>query len=211
MTLLKPKPRRGDAGYALFELMVALAVLALLAQVSAAFILGLTRQTAKTQSLLDDQSDIAAAQSYLRASLRRALSAPDAAGRNYNMTGDRETLNWLSARPVTGDAPRLVATSLFLSADGNLILREAARGQDGAISERVLVDEIQEIDIAYAGRTESGLAGGWTDHWTAQAPPALLRINLLRSDGVTASWPPLYIDLVAVAAPSKPSDAARAR
>jgi hypothetical protein len=70
---------------------------------------------------------------------------------------------------------------------------EASGGSEGARGERVLLEGIARLKLAYFGVTDEAPDGIWTDLWDTRAGRLRLLAMEVQFDDPRRIWPPLMI------------------
>ena len=198
-------PTRHDAGFTLFEMLVALAILGMLAAMLLAALRGpsdLVQRLAHGQA---DQDQVAAAQSRLRWVIERLRPTLrlDSAGKIIDLRGTAHDLS-LFAPAMPGNAPdALKRYRLLLNATGDLVLYTAndlderidinAPGLVGW-QPTVLLSGVEQVGLAYFGGDPAGLGRSWQASWTDRTqPPDLIRIRVDFVPGDRRRWLELLV------------------
>jgi general secretion pathway protein J len=173
---------RRDAGFTLIEVLVALALSALVSVILmngirlSAF--GLDRHTRQAELLDRRQS----ADAILRRALGSAALVSRAAGGEFAGTPDR--LEFLGVAEDAG--PGLYRISLAVDrgrADRPLILRRqlAASGGDPRAASSILADNVRIFRLAYFGTDDTNAEPSWHDRWESLSVlPLMVRLTLDR-------------------------------
>lgn len=202
-------PSRGEAGFTLVELLVALTLLGLL---SVMIFGGLRFGTQSWNAVIATSADrdrIAQVQSFLRARLHSASDAGRARARrdpgDVRVFGDAQALTfigpWLGAVGAGGLYQFALERSPHI--DDELLLRwRPATPVQGSLSDetdrsghRVLLTGLEELSISYFGSVDDRAPMEWHDAWLEEdIKPTLVRIDLTLGDR-RAVWPPLVIQI----------------
>ncbi len=201
--------RRGpaNAGFTLVELLVALALLGLLASLMfGGFRFGV-RAWERVGAHADHASDIQWAQGFLRrrpneAALVRA--AIEDRNPPVLFDGGPNSLAFVTVLPVYGDVGGHSVLRLSLrpgKTGGELVLGwaphrfDAEDLEDELVDERVLLDGVERIELAYHGRQDpDSPRASWLSEWReADALPGLVRIRLVFAEGSRRRWPDLVV------------------
>lgn len=172
--------KRGDAGFTLLEMLVALALSALVGVILlhgvrlAAF--GLDRHT-KAAERLDNRK---ALDELLRRTLGAAVLVPRAEGGEFS--GGPEALEFLAAAEDGGAG--LYRVTLALDLARSLILRRrlAAPAGDPREVASVLASKPRNFRLAYFGADGTNAAPAWHDSWRQLVLPLMVRV-VLDGDG----------------------------
>lgn len=176
MTAGLRRNRTGANGFSLFEMLVVLAVLGMVAGLLAG---GLGLGTAALRTLARvPPDDVATAQRILRGRIERAVPG--------GLAGTDRVLAFTSP-PLDRDAPGATRRfHLTHTRTGELALRDAAGGP--AIP---LLAEVRRIEIAYSAAP----GGGWRRAWTARDIPRLIRVRVQRTSASAEPWPEMIVNL----------------
>lgn len=201
------KPRRMCRGMTLIEVLVALALLALLALgMFSTFHVGQRsyQQVARIDAAL---SDIVATQRFLRHVLESAYPFEVSSGaqqRVYGFEGERNRLAFTALMPLSAGSSGHYRYELALAAAANgsrnLIVRArldrnglAPRGgvpQQPGIGEEVLIERVAGIELDYLNPVDSQWVSSWQRTRTS---PALVRVRVLFAQDDPRRWPELVI------------------
>ena len=197
---------RGEAGFTLLEIVVALVVLAIL-------LVTLTRGVQFGLAAFDRQDRMIATGGRLEAvdsTLRRLFEQldPGTSTDGNTVTGTHHAVAFRSPLPVAaqnrpGALPSDGLADLRLSVDGShhLLLawvphRHVRRsGPAPKPHLETLLDNVERIDLDYWSE------GAWHPRWNELKPPLLIRLRLVFPEGDPRRWP----DLVAAPVRDQPS------
>lgn len=196
---------RPDGGFTLLEILVALVVLGfLMLGLSQGTRYGLQALTAQGR-LLEERAELDA----VDRALRRLIERMDPGGPNQapDIQGGRTTLAFTSELPAAAAGAAGLADVALMLNGSRLVLRWAPRinaerfAPPPAPAEAELLRGVQQLDLAYWRRaTNDNPASGWTDAWSEQALPELVRIRLVFPSGDRRRWP----DIVAAPLRERP-------
>ncbi len=200
---------RGQAGFTLLELLVALTLLGLVFAVLFGELRFATRAWDATDAKLDRNGELLSVHSFLRQRFQQVhVTQPtrdqDDADNTIAFEGNSRSMVFLGTMPANisdGGFYEISLSSqsgeggndLFVSwrpfdADG------MASVADGPNNSRVLLRGLREVRFSYFGRTGEDLAAQWWDIWPSRdAAPSLIRMRVSFADGDPRSWPELVV------------------
>ena len=202
---------RNEAGFTLIEMLVAIALLAMLAALLAA---GL--RTARLAVAFVAQSNAAmpvqAAQAYLRSALEQARTVPRAGSANQELTflGSANAMIFTTSHAPRGQYDGLyrVEISLERSADRRagldlVVIQSLARPPMSdaqappAVRRRArLLDNIQSADFSYFGGVDEANRPQWRNGFAdLDKLPRLVAIDVRFADADPRTWHPLIVPL----------------
>jgi prepilin-type N-terminal cleavage/methylation domain-containing protein len=188
--------RTGRAGFTLIEVLIVLALTALiLVMLGQGIRLGL-RGTAAFDRGVQTQRDMVPVEQALRGMLERAdpgvyPNPPLVAGTAHTFVFTTDLPD-----PATGATQR--ADVRLEAAGGQLLLWWTPHshglpfGPPPAPEREVLLDGVSRLDIAYAARTAPS---AWLTAWTYKVLPGMVRLTIVGATGQEA-WPPVVVRLV---------------
>ena len=196
---------RHDAGFTLFEMLVALAILGMLAAMLLAALKGPSDLVQRLVHGQTGQDQVVAAQSRLRWVLERLRPTLrlDSVGKIIDLRGTAHDIS-LFAPVLPSNAPdALKRYRLLLNATGDLVLYTAndlderidinAPGLVGW-QPTVLLSGVEQVGLAYFGIDPSGTGRSWQVSWTDRTQlPDLIRIRVDFMPGDRRSWPELLV------------------
>ena len=193
-------PHRGEAGFSLVEMLVALVLLGLAALLMAqGFASGRRLWTDQERRVVAGEA-VESAQSLVRDRIERLRPVTRMAGLApyADLDGAPDRLEFLSIPPDAERPAPLRRYRLALSDHGDLVLGSAARASTDQAGEpyadQALVKGTQSLDIDYFGPARPGDAPGWQRDWTRRAsPPQLVRIRVTFPAGDRRTWPELIV------------------
>jgi general secretion pathway protein J len=193
---------RSEAGFTLLELLIGVAVLALLMGMLFGGLRLASHQVEWRTARLDRGTRLALVQAFMRRSLADArpleIEGPRAgvAGPSVALAfdGAAEELEFVGPAPESAESGGLELIGLGLvrqgaAAGGALSLRvraydTGAGGATAPLRETLVLEGVQHAEFAYFGVTTGETAPGWHESWR-QMPylPALVRLTLTLSGG----------------------------
>lgn len=197
-----PVADRGNRGFTLLELLVGMAVFALLAGI----VLGGIRLGVKSWDAAAARSEAVDEMRVVHTLLRRQLSSAlplatsRAGGWNLVSEGDAESLRFVSELPgyVSGGGIHLVTLELTGGVDGDdLVLRwrplhalELSDSQD----EAVLASNVSKLRLQYFGARTRNALPEWRESWRdLRTMPLLISVGVEQQD--KDAWPELMVAL----------------
>ena len=189
--------KAAQRGFTLVELLIAVALLALLTAMLFGGLRVATRHLGHATGQLDRSAQIALVENFLRAQLANAQ--PFAAGGTsppvMDFVGESDHLAFVSVAPPSVAFGGLQVLSLDIAkgnaaTGGRMLLswrpyREAS-GDAPAGASRPLLDHVAEAAFAYFGSTAPAEPPAWHETWQEMADlPALVRLSVVFSDGET--------------------------
>lgn len=183
-----------EAGFTLLEVLVAVFVLGVvLVLLTQGVRFGL--QAAQLQAAVRDRhGEIEVIDHALRRMV--ALADPGFFPEPATLRGTAQAMSFTTELPTYGDGPTQRADVTLSANAGRLLLRWTPHrhverfGAAPAWQETVMLDGIQQIELAYRA---SDRAGAWSSVWTADKLPALVRISIVFPDASGRRWPPLLV------------------
>ena len=196
--------RRGDSGFTLMELLVALTLLALLMTVMLGGLRLGTHVWETSNTHIESGDEVSVVRNFLRQRLEEALPV-SAAGRNRtnrpHFVGEPERLQLTSSMPASlGEGLFQLQLAVNPASEddkaGRLILDwrawpEAASGDN---SQRMILDDVAGIAFAYYTNGTRREEGRWVRTWQDQdLLPELIRVDLFFPPDDTRDWQPLIV------------------
>lgn len=200
---LPPRPRR-ETGFTLAEMLVALALFAMISALLAAVVHLIARLDGRSRQQSDAVEQVVSAQTLLRARLEELRPLVDIRG-----LGDTITMVGLPGE-LTFTAPGFAAAGphavqilrLRRTDQGQLMLYAAPllaghdlRGRSVVGWQSLpLLGGVTRLDIAYFGPDRLTGRDVWQDRWERRAqPPRLVRVRVGFADGDARQWPVLMV------------------
>lgn len=214
--------RRGQAGFTLLEMLLAIALLVLLAGLAYGTLRTGVRGWEAADAQADREDALRVGWPFLHQTLEAARTERDPQRNAIRFDGDAAQLSWVAELPAhfAAGGPRLLTLTSADDPQGErrqLVLVSAPLDSetagDDANQRAVLVDDLADIAIAYYGADDDG-APRWQSVWRERRNlPQLVRIDIQPTD--QPAWPSLYAHPylagppVAVDEPADPSPEAR--
>jgi general secretion pathway protein J len=201
----------GDSGFTLIELLIALTLFGLL---SVALVGGLrfgTRVWERGHAQSAAFSEVEAVHGFLRQQLEQArlsLQVLDDRRQDRGFVGSSDGIEFLAPLPQHVGLGGLYRFHLSGIAEGGiekLVLfwtlyrpDQLETVEEEAVSERVLVDDLDGLTVRYYGALEADQDPEWHDEWKVEARlPRLISIDLVFPDGDLRHWPEFVVAPVA--------------
>jgi len=189
-------------GFTLVEVMIGLALLAMLMSLAAYGVQMGARSWTRAETITADLDDIETVQGWLRRLIVRALPAyatADPANLSILFTGEPDTMLLVAPQPATQGTGPPAAQRIFLApANGapGLFVRWQLNAPQGAppAREDLLLDHVAMLRFGYFGPAEPGQPAGWQDRWVNRDRlPDLIRISITRDRKGLRPWPDLIV------------------
>lgn len=199
-----PRAQRQDGGFTLAEMLVALALFAMISALIAGVVNLIARLDGSARRQGDAAGQVVSAQTVLRARLEqlRVLVDPRGSGDTIAMNGQRDEVTFTAPGLAASGAHQLQAMRLRRSPRGELVLYSAPllAGRDLRASSvegwnaAVLLSGVTGIEIAYYGPDRAAGRDAWQNRWQARAePPKLVRLRVAFAKGDPRAWPVLMV------------------
>jgi general secretion pathway protein J len=199
---LEPLEGRPEAGFTLVELLAALALLSLLSVILLGSLHFGLKAWERGAVHADRVDHVALVQGFLRRAIEDAYPffTVDAATQGrVEFEGTPSSLRLLSSAAHalrSGGRSRLSLAAVQGRQGLDLVVTatpELAR-DDGAVTRKVLLADIQSIELSYFGRGRADREPAWHDRWTAEVRlPRLVRIRVSFPPGDHRLWPDLRV------------------
>ncbi|HEX8232265.1 MAG TPA: prepilin-type N-terminal cleavage/methylation domain-containing protein [Caulobacteraceae bacterium] len=190
---------RREAGYSLVEMLVALALLAMLATMMVSGVAGGRRVWERIDASTAAAETVGGAQAALRARLERIWPAArfDASVPYIDVHGEQNSLEFLAPPPDARGPASLRRYRLLLGTAGELTLVSAAdvsANPDTPDDALVVVRGVRELDLAYFGAAPPDNTPRWRSSWWGQPrAPELIRVRASFQPGDRRRWPDLLV------------------
>jgi general secretion pathway protein J len=210
--MVRGRMHGGRAGFTLVELVISLALLALLILGAHTAIRTSTQAVVSGERLIERTNKLRVTQELLRRQVSQALAMPIEQRRGTNesifLAGGREDLTWVSSMPgyLGRGGPYVQRISLERGPGGqSLVFRHAMLNgwdPDDGFDERLappvtLLEGIRSLRIEYRALDEAGRLGSWQDRWDKPFQlPLLVRIRIEFERETLQQWPELVIPLL---------------
>lgn len=203
--------RRRGAGFSLVEMLLAVALLALLSTAAWGAMRTATRAVERGEALIERTNKLRVTQELLRRQISQAMAVPfdrdTTDGRITNFVGERDRMMWVSPMPGYLGRGGSYVQEVALERDGfgdalkfrhamlnGFELREGFPDEPGPV---VLLERITDLRIAYRGINAEGRLDDWVDEWDKGATlPLLVRFEVEFARGSGMHWPPLVIPVM---------------
>jgi general secretion pathway protein J len=176
-----------DRGFTLLEMLVALVVFGLvMAGLAQTFRFGLTAWSSETR-VASGPEDFTAVDAALRRLIEQA--------RPEDFTGEPSALAFTTLLPRSaGNGDRLADVAVVLTPGGQLLLRLVPHPAGIPLTPlpapqvETLFSDVSAVKLSYLAPVVAG-PPGWSDHWTGNGLPLLVRIHINFTNG--RIWPDL--------------------
>lgn len=201
-----------DAGFSLVEMLVALALLALIAVVIISAIQSASQSIRRLDQDGPQQALLAARQFFtqLFASARPVQWPLTVEGQERQLLGAADSVAFVSDHAPTGQYQGVYETRIWLhqaqdkASGGNLVIEQRLyrRAADSGKLEfvqadpQILIANIASMKFQYleSNATEAAV---WKDHWAqANSLPRMIRIDIQFPKTDPRTWEPLYLELM---------------
>jgi general secretion pathway protein J len=199
---MRPSTNR-NAGFTLVELLVTLAIVAMMATMLLGGLQTVARfgQRAADRTATDD--GIAAAQRILRNRLETLRPVPELNSPTVDANGDETSFTFVGPPLARAEPDSLWRYRIMVTATGDLLLMHANSLDDRySFASRAttgwqpvtLLRNVQSVRINYFGERLVGPGRGWQVGWLRRPqPPALVRIRVTFRPGDARVWPDLIV------------------
>ena len=201
----RPGRDHGSAGFTLFELLISIALLGLIAMLLAGGLRFGTRAWEASAQRIERGSDIHLVQSFLRRQVEQAFN-PQSDGdeaRAVDFQGTTESIRFtapLMARAAPGGLYRL---TIERNAEQALVLSwrpvdtiGPAAQDDTSGTQEILLEAVERIAFSYLDRGDDGddQEPEWRNRWQDEPDtPALIRMQVSFAAGDERIWPDLLV------------------
>ncbi len=198
--------RRDQSGMTLMELVVALALLALIVgSLAAALGTGITAGASVDARAQSDET-LRTAHTTLRRYIGQARPVKWRAGtrEQIGFVGDAQSVGFTAVMPPwPGSGGFYRARVALEERSGGMVLRRAPTAGErtdynlaDASDVAVLADGVAAVRFSYFGQDDGARAAAWRTDWRGQRSlPKLVRLDLQFRDPRAPAWPPLVIAL----------------
>ncbi|MCB8881479.1 prepilin-type N-terminal cleavage/methylation domain-containing protein [Acidisoma cellulosilytica] len=184
------------AGFTLVEVMVGLALLAMLMTVILSAIRIGTGIWTRAEFQADDLDAMTAVQNLLRRTIESAqpaFASSKPADQSILFAGGPATLRLVAPMPGSNNLGSWTLLTLHLVQDGKDKALTLSWDEAGRSHQDWLLDQVTELDLSYFGAALASTAPQWSKQWArADRLPALIRLHIVRSP----AWP-VWPDLIA--------------
>lgn len=193
-----------EAGFTLAEMLVALALFAMISALLAAVVHLITRLDGSARRQGDAVEQVVSAQTLLRARLEQLRPLVDVRGLGDTiaLVGRRDEITFTAPGFAAQGPHEVQAIRLRRTNRGQLVLYTAPllAGYDLRLpsvegwSAAPLLDGVEWLDVAYFGPDRLTARDVWQDRWERRAqPPKLVRVRLGFATGDPRQWPVLIV------------------
>ena len=213
--------RHAEAGFTLIEMLVALAILALMTALIATSI-GMARKALSFVEVASSEAPVAAAQSYVHAAIVQARPVQRAGvttGRELGFAGTSEAVSFITSygprgqydglyRVVLARAPSPDHPSRFDLVVTQSLYRPPSGGSEPPFvtpASALLIENITGLSFSYFAAAEDGSGPLWQDSWSAlDQLPALVAIDVAFAPGDARKWQRMTIPTYAASSSGVP-------
>jgi general secretion pathway protein J len=194
-----PRRARAEAGFTLIEVLIGIALLAMLGVLIADGIRLGGRAWNNAERQTGNSDEMVLLQSLFRRTILRAAPAfgsADPRDMTIAFAGDADTLTLTAPQPGTLFDGPWVRERFYLGPNGASRALFVAWQRDGAppTGPVLLLDHVRAIRFAYFGPGGAGGAPDWQDSWQNRSRlPDLVRVAIARDDARLRAWPELVV------------------
>ncbi|MEI6643480.1 MAG: prepilin-type N-terminal cleavage/methylation domain-containing protein [Novosphingobium sp.] len=201
-------PRNGartrDAGFTLAEMLVSLALFAMISALIAAVVDLIARLDTASRRRGEAVAEIVSAQTLIRARLEqmRALIDSRGLGDSISFVGEHGELTFVAPGFAAEGPHEAQAIRLRRTNQGRIVIYSVPVLSGSDIHSpsvegwraAPLLDKVQWMELAYFGPDRLTGRDVWQDRWVDRAqPPRLVRVRLGFAEGDPRSWPVLLV------------------
>ena len=191
-------------GFTLMELLVAVVLLALLSVILTGSLRFGFRAWARGTDHAERVDQIVLVQDFLRRTIGDVYpffltTDPTRGGGHVDFAGTAQHLGFLASAPLALGGRGRARFELSVVKDArhsDFVVTSIPELADSTVapSRKVLMSDVEAIEISYFGKPRSDKSAAWHEAWVEEAAlPQLVRIRVRLSAGATRSWPDLVI------------------
>ena len=191
-------------GFTLMELLVAVVLLALLSVILTGSLRFGFRAWARGTDHAERVDQIVLVQDFLRRTIGDVYpffltTDPTRGGGHVDFAGTAQHLSFLASAPIALGGRGRARFELSVVKDArhsDFVVTSIPELADSTVapSRKVLMSDVEAIEISYFGKPRSDKSAAWHEAWVEEAAlPQLVRIRVRLPAGATRSWPDLVI------------------
>jgi general secretion pathway protein J len=198
-----PRNERPDAGFTLVELLAAIGLVSLTSVIFLASLHFALKAWERGAAYADRVDRVALVQSYLRRAIEDAypfFAVREVTTGDVDFEGTADTLRLLApaARALGGGGRSRLSLAVVQGRQGlDLVVTatpELAGDPASTDGAKVLLANVQAVELSYFGRGRSSKEPTWRNQWTGETRlPGLVRIAVSFPPGDTRIWPELVV------------------